>query len=147
MRKVLSPLFLTNFKMATEIEKINQQLEKIEDDLKITMVAFNAIGLTSEERVALTNKETALIKDRTSLREQKQVHIAGTSAPSGNPINLSQVFIKCLNLWLLCRSLCVVEATPPHTHSNLKVMISFSDNIKMLMILPPSLYTLFRSLA
>ena len=80
--------------MATEIDKINQQLEKIEDDLKITMVAFNAIGLTSEERVALINKETALIKDRTSLREQKQVHIAGTSAPSGNPINLSQSLHK-----------------------------------------------------
>ena len=80
--------------MATEIDKLDDAIKAVE--LKIESIDKQLLekGLSDEKEIALLNKATALIKDRTSLREQRQVLIAGTSAPSGNPISLSQSLHK-----------------------------------------------------
>ena len=97
--------------MATaDIERLDEAIKVVE--VKIEMIEKQLLekGLSNEKEIVLLNIMNSRLTERSRL-EDKKTKLEG-SAPSGNPISLPKVFIKCLNAWLLCRSPSFVEVTP-----------------------------------
>jgi hypothetical protein len=103
--------------MATGIDKINRQLEGIEEELEAIKESLKARGISDEKEIALRNDRAALLTKEASLKAEKR-ELEG-SAPSGNPINLSQSLHKVFECVivvlfpLFCRG---HLHPPPHTN-------------------------------
>ena len=76
----------------TDIDRINRQLEGIEEDLEAVKKLLKAGGLSEAMQIALRKNIDSYIIKEADLRAQKR-ELEG-SAPSGNPINLSQSLHK-----------------------------------------------------
>ena len=76
----------------TNIERLDDAIKAVE--VKIAMIdkQLSEKGLSEEKAIALLNQGTELLKKQARLEDQK-TKLEG-SAPSGNPINLSQSLHK-----------------------------------------------------
>ena len=78
--------------MEEVIDKINRELEEVQNELLSIKAKLETVGENRDYEMVLVNKETALLKKEARL-EEKKTKLEG-SAPSGNPINLSQSLHK-----------------------------------------------------
>ena len=75
-----------------EIDRINRELEEVQNELLSIKAKLEAVGENREYEIALRNDRAALLTKEARL-EEKKTKLQG-SAPSGNPINLSQSLHK-----------------------------------------------------
>ncbi len=79
--------------MDKEIDKINRELEVVHNDMLSINAKLKTVGPDNLEfETSLINQKTELLKKEARL-EDKKTKLQG-SAPSGNPINLSQSLHK-----------------------------------------------------
>lgn len=75
-----------------EIDKINRELEEVQNELLSIKANLETVGKDRDYEKALRNDRAALLTKEASLKAEKR-ELQG-SAPSGNPINLSQSLHK-----------------------------------------------------